>query len=226
MIDKKTPEQTRGNRSPLRVLTLDGGGILGAFTAGVARRADESGQTRRGTGGQARDKREIRLLDHVDLIAGTSTGGILAIALAMGKSPAEVCDFYRTYGPKIFPSDPLKLRALLWLVWYKYNPKPLREAIESVVGSKPLKEACCGLVIPAIDAVAGNIRLFKTDHLTDSHMGDLRRPGRRRSLGDFGRAHVLPGAHHHQPRHVRRRGPLGELPGDGRPDRGGCLPRL
>jgi patatin-like phospholipase/acyl hydrolase len=109
-----------------------------------------------------------RLIDHVDLIAGTSTGGILAIALAMGKNPAEVCDFYRSFGPKIFPKDPLRFRALLQLLRYKYNPKPLRDAIESVVGSKPLREACCGLVIPAIDVNSGNIRLFKTDHHADT----------------------------------------------------------
>jgi hypothetical protein len=108
-----------------------------------------------------------RLIDHIDLIAGTSTGGILAIALAMGKSPAQVCDFYREFGPKIFPKDPLRLRALLRLVRYKYNPKPLRMAIESVVGTRPLGEAGCGLVIPAVDVNSGNIRLFKTDHHPD-----------------------------------------------------------
>ena len=51
---------------------------------------------------------------------------------------------------------------------YKYNPEPLRDAIESVVGSRPLREACCGLVIPAIDVNSGNIRLFKTDHHADT----------------------------------------------------------
>jgi uncharacterized protein len=162
ITDRETTDMARADRPPLRVLALDGGGILGAFSAGVlAGLMDRANGDRELTG---RPETEFRLIDHVDLIAGTSTGGILAIALAMGKSPEEVCEFYRNFGPKIFPKDPLRLRALLRLVRYKYNPTPLREAIESVVGTKPLRDACCGLVIPAVDVIAGNIRLFKTDH--------------------------------------------------------------
>lgn len=170
MSDETQAEPARGRRPPMRILCLDGGGILGGFTAGVLSglmdraRADEEREAK----AEGRAAREVRLIDHVDLIAGTSTGGILAIALAMGKSPAEVCEFYRTFGPTIFPGDPLGLRALLWLLRYKYDPRPLREAIGSVVGSRPMREAGCGLVIPAIDAVSGNVRLFKTDHHTDS----------------------------------------------------------
>jgi len=156
----------KASRAPLRLLCLDGGGILGAFSAGVlAGLMDRANQDKELAG---QPKTGFRLIDHVDLIAGTSTGGILAIALAMGRHPVEVCDFYRNFGPKIFPKDPLKFRALLQLVRYKYNPEPLRDAIESVVGSRPLREACCGLVIPAIDVNSGNIRLFKTDHHTDT----------------------------------------------------------
>jgi patatin-like phospholipase/acyl hydrolase len=147
-------------------LALDGGGILGAFTAGVLdgllQRAEQDEQ--RAAEAEGRGKREVRLLDHIDLIAGTSSGGIIAIALAMGATPAEICRFYRDQGPKIFPKDPLRMRTLLHLLRYKYRPGPLRQAIASVVADKPLKEACCGLVIPAVDAVGGAIRLFKTAH--------------------------------------------------------------
>lgn len=166
MADATMHGQAQEGRPPLRVLALDGGGILGAFTAGVLdgllQRAqqDENREAQE----QGLSPREVRLLDHVDLIAGTSTGGIIAIALAMGASPADVCRFYREHGPKIFPKDPLGWRTLLHLLWYKYRPDALRAAIESVVETRPLNEACCGLVIPAVDAVGGKIRLFKTDH--------------------------------------------------------------
>ena len=81
----------KASRAPLRLLCLDGGGILGAFSAGVlAGLMDRANQDKELAG---QPKTGFRLIDHVDLIAGTSTGGILAIALAMGRHPVEVCDF-------------------------------------------------------------------------------------------------------------------------------------
>jgi patatin-like phospholipase/acyl hydrolase len=72
-----------------RILSLDGGGIMGAFPASA-----------RATFEQALGK---RILDHFDLITGTSTGGIIAIGLAMGATAGDVCRFYESEGPKIFP---------------------------------------------------------------------------------------------------------------------------
>jgi len=53
-----------------RILSLDGGGIMGAFSAGVLATFEKV------TG--------RRIVEHFDLITGTSTGGIIAIGLAMG----------------------------------------------------------------------------------------------------------------------------------------------
>ena len=53
-----------------RILSLDGGGIMGSFPASVLATFErETGK---------------KVVDHFDLIAGTSTGGILAIGLSMG----------------------------------------------------------------------------------------------------------------------------------------------
>jgi patatin-like phospholipase/acyl hydrolase len=73
-----------------RILSLDGGGIKGAFTAAVL----------------AEWEKQMRLViaDHFDLIAGTSTGGIIALALGLGLRVAEILDFYQKEGPKIFPN--------------------------------------------------------------------------------------------------------------------------
>jgi uncharacterized protein len=76
-----------------RILSLDGGGIKGAFTASVLATLEED------TGKS--------VVDHFDLIAGTSTGGILAIGLGLGLSAREICDFYASKGPEIFPSTSL-----------------------------------------------------------------------------------------------------------------------
>ncbi len=60
-----------------RILTLDGGGIRRIVTAIIIERLNsEEGLT--------------GWLDSVDLIAGTSTGGLLALALAHGLDIGEI----------------------------------------------------------------------------------------------------------------------------------------
>ena len=81
---------------PFRVLSLDGGGMRGLYTASVlstlAQRFSPSNQLDIGKG--------------FNLIAGTSTGGILACALAAGVPIERVIDLYRNEGPAIF-RDPV-----------------------------------------------------------------------------------------------------------------------
>ena len=72
-----------------RILALDGGGIKGAFTASVLATFENS--------------LGCPITSQFDLIAGTSTGGILAIALGMGLKPQQMLEFYRARGPVIFP---------------------------------------------------------------------------------------------------------------------------
>jgi uncharacterized protein len=136
-----------------RILGIDGGGIMGAFAASaLATFERETGR---------------RIIDHFDLITGTSTGGIIAVGLAMGASAEKVCEFYETRGPRIFPAGGALggwARLLRNLVRPKYSPASLREAIEDVVGHRPLAEAKTRLVIPAYDAEMGRIYLFKTPH--------------------------------------------------------------
>src|SRR3954451_2379080 len=74
---------------PFRVLGLDGGGIMGAFAASPLATFE------RATG--------RRIVEHFDLITGTSTGGIIAIGLAMGASAEQICRFYENQGATIFP---------------------------------------------------------------------------------------------------------------------------
>jgi patatin-like phospholipase/acyl hydrolase len=56
-----------------RILSLDGGGLMRAFTASVLATLERS--------------TKFRMVDHFDLITGTSTGGIIAIGLGMGHRP-------------------------------------------------------------------------------------------------------------------------------------------
>ena len=140
-------------KKPFRILSLDGGGIKGTFTAAVLAQLEEM------TG--------KRVADHFDLITGTSTGGIIAIALGLGVPAGELLEFYVTKGPGIFPSTGITRRwrnALRWVWGPKYSQRVLETAVRSVVGDRLLGESKCRLVINSYDAVRGDVHLFKTAH--------------------------------------------------------------
>jgi hypothetical protein len=79
---------------PKRILSLDGGGVRGAVTVAFLKRIEELLDERMG--------REVRLGDWFDLVGGTSTGAIVAGALALGKRVDEVKEFYLERAPKAF----------------------------------------------------------------------------------------------------------------------------
>jgi hypothetical protein len=139
--------------NPFRILSLDGGGIKGVFTAAFL------AEIERMTG--------KRLADYFDLIAGTSTGGIIAIGLGVGLSGSDLLNFYLSNGPTIFPSMRLGdrfSRGFRWLVRGKHDPAPLKKALQSAFGDKKLSDSHSRLVVPAFDAVSGSITVFKTAH--------------------------------------------------------------
>src|SRR6516225_3426034 len=76
---------------PKRLLALDGGGVRGAVTVAFLERIEQLLREHHG--------REIRLGDYFDLVGGTSTGAIIAGALALGYRTAQVRDFYMRLAP-------------------------------------------------------------------------------------------------------------------------------
>ncbi len=145
-----------------RVLSLDGGGIKGVFTAAYLAALEEN------TG--------CSIARCFDLIVGTSTGGIIALALAAGLSASEVLAFYRLHGPNIFPRRRLLERAsgavlrepLTSLLFSGLRPRfeqtPLRRALDGVFGTRDVGSLKTRVVIPAYNAAANSVRLFKTPH--------------------------------------------------------------
>jgi predicted acylesterase/phospholipase RssA len=137
-----------------RILALDGGGLRGTFTAAVLAKWDD--MLKAGGGNN--------LISHFDLVAGTSTGAILAIGLAMGLKPLEILDFYKKKGPQIFPKD-RKLRH--WLK-SKHDSATLRGLLTEVYGNKTLAaDSCCRLVIPTVRAKQGQAETIVTPHSPD-----------------------------------------------------------
>lgn len=137
-----------------RILALDGGGLRGTFTAAVLAKWDD--MLKAGGGNN--------LISHFDLVAGTSTGAILAIGLAMGLKPREILEFYKEKGSQIFPKD-RKLRH--WLK-SKHDSATLRDLLTEVYGDKTLEaDSLCRLVIPTVRAKQGQAEAIVTPHSPD-----------------------------------------------------------
>lgn len=140
--------QTNGH---FQILSLDGGGIKGLFSAAILAKWEEDlGCT---------------LTDHFDLIVGTSTGGILALGLGLGLRPRELVQFYLKHGAEIFPTGPLPgYRRLRQFFTAKFSPLALRRAVQSCFGEKLLGHSAKRLVVPSFDLGQGDLRVFKTAH--------------------------------------------------------------
>ena len=143
---------------PRRLLCIDGGGILGTFPAAFLAGLEQHLPKPIGS--------------YFDLIAGTSTGGIIAVGLAMGLRATELLELYEKRGPEIFGQGhgPLadfvlqKLRLGRWLVMHKYDPAPLRAALEEVLGDRRIGDAKTRLLVPAWNPVARSVYIYKTAH--------------------------------------------------------------
>jgi predicted acylesterase/phospholipase RssA len=137
-----------------RILALDGGGLRGTFTAAVLAKWDD--MIKSGGGND--------LVKHFDLVAGTSTGAILAIGLGLGLKPLDILNFYKEKGPTIFPKD-RKLRH--WLK-SKHESKTLKEVLKKEFGARKLSsDSCCRLVIPTVRAIHGEAEAIVTAHSAD-----------------------------------------------------------
>ena len=143
----------------MRILSIDGGGYLGLATVSLL----EDLEYRFGK----------RCTDCFDLFCGTSTGAIIALALAHGCSASQVASLYQELGSTLFPPPGLLervvpgLRQVRALVSPLYSNAPLVAALHSTFGDTTLgdlrKRSKLALVT-AFNVSSGRPRIFKTDH--------------------------------------------------------------
>ena len=140
----------------MRVLSIDGGGIRGLIPALVLAEVERrSGR---------------RVWELFDLIAGTSTGGILACALcAPDPLPAEqLVSLYEDEGPAIFDrSVRQRIRSGEGLLDEKYGADALERALERFLSDKRLAESKPDLLVPAYDMGEPGPYFFKSRKARD-----------------------------------------------------------
>ncbi|XP_025651203.2 patatin-like protein 2, partial [Arachis hypogaea] len=134
----------------LTVLSIDGGGIKGLIPAVVLQFLE--GELKKLDGEQA------RIADYFDVVAGTSTGGLIAAMLGAPDANAnnsrpkyntdDIKNFYIDDGPKIFPPNaPTPNSGPI------YDGKCLHKILKEELGSIRLVQALTNLVIPTFDVL-------------------------------------------------------------------------
>ena len=156
-----------------QILSLIGGGIRGAFVTSFLYNLEQ--------------KLGRPIAESFDLIAGTSTGGIIAAGLASGMSAEDMHQFYVRYGEKIFtPRPPYRARGLMrplfpmanWVFKRRtggnldaafrarFCPFALQEAFDEGFGERTLKDVgCTRLIIPSVNLTKGEPHVFRSRHL-------------------------------------------------------------
>jgi Patatin-like phospholipase len=123
--------------APYRIISFDGGGIRGLVTAILLERLEA----------------EVPgWLGAADLLAGTSTGGLIALGLAHGLHPAALRELYELKGPRIFDDSWLDdLRDLGGITGAQYDNRALSCELRQVLGNVRLKDLKKRVLISAFD---------------------------------------------------------------------------
>lgn len=136
-----------GSNKEFKILSIDGGGIKGLYSSTVLEHLEE--------------KYNCHLSDYFDLICGTSTGGLIALALSLKIPAKEISKLYSEKGSAIFPRRG-KWRQYMWRG--KYDEKPLKDALQEVFGDRTLSESHNLLCIPSYSITDARPWVFKYDH--------------------------------------------------------------
>ena len=141
-----------------RILSMDGGGIRGLVTC----------EWLAGVEGALAGAGKPGLLRSFDLLAGSSTGAVIACGLAIGMSPRDIGALYREHGHAIFPG----IAGRLWsragrlltqgVSAPKYDGKGLEKVLKRVFGDTTLGQAQVPLMITSYDTISRTPVMFKS----------------------------------------------------------------
>ncbi|KAF3339429.1 patatin-like protein 2 [Carex littledalei] len=149
---------TPAKKNIVTMLSIDGGGVRGIIPATIIAFLESKLQEL--------DGEEARLADYFDVIAGTSTGGLLALMLAAPNkdrrplfAAKDITQFYLDHSPKIFPQKLNCMRGIISqlikkiriLVGPKYDGEYRHSIIRQLLGQSKLHDTLTNVIIPTFD---------------------------------------------------------------------------
>ena len=141
---------TNGRDDAFNILALDGGGVRGIYAAHVLTRLEEALTT--------------PLRERFDLIAGTSTGSIIAGAASMNIPMETLVDLFETQADRIFKK---RRFSLFPFIRSRYSTQPLNRVIGEYVPGVTMGEVPTPLMITSSDISTGGVHVFKSRYLED-----------------------------------------------------------
>jgi len=132
------------------ILSLSGGGYKGLYTARILNEIEK--------------QFHCPIANKFDLLAGTSIGGIIAIALALEIPTSEIIKIFEEHGKEIF------CRPRKWPIFKsKYENANLKQFLESLFGDKKIGDLKHRIIIPTFNYTTGKPQLLKTRHNEKFH---------------------------------------------------------
>lgn len=105
--------------TPYRILSIDGGGLKGIIPLAILENLDAAVPNWRA---------------RINMFAGTSTGGLIALGLARGKAPSELLDVYMWQGPHVFERSLWhEIKGIGDLIGPKYDRDNRQKIVESTI---------------------------------------------------------------------------------------------
>jgi uncharacterized protein len=154
MVNSSSPSAPSSD--VFKILSIDGGGIKGLYSARILEHFE--------------CKFNCHIADYFDLICGTSTGGLIALALSLKIPVEDISNLYFNQGKKIFPQQNILLGSLKQVfLGSKYDNSQLKKELLKIFEEKTIAESQCLLCIPAFSLTDGRPFIFKYDH----NEGDL-----------------------------------------------------
>lgn len=138
----------QSEQARFQVLALSGGGYRGLYTAKILADLEQE------IGGP--------IAQRFDLIAGTSIGGILALAVAMEIPAQRMVELFEQHGQEIFK----RRLSMFGILRAPYSPLPLKRLLsaQDLFGEQTLGACKHPIIVPAINYSTGQPQLFKTPH--------------------------------------------------------------
>lgn len=109
------------------------------------------------------------LTDYFDLLAGTSTGGIVTLGLGVGRSAQDILDLYVDRGGEIFPPSRYAKLRLLFGGFRRpvFDRDALDRILEQEFGNAGFSEVKTRMCVPAVEGEYGEVHIYKTPHHPD-----------------------------------------------------------